>query len=323
MSPTDGLGDNLEAGASDAFRVTTLSPAPHRRVTVTSRADRIRKARTEAGLTQDDLASRAGVTAKTVYRLERGERVRPANNHAIHEALGLPYIPADIPAEDSGPRLVGTPALCADADTQRMRIALADEPDVAVLARVDSEAWRAALRQASLRQQSRMGCNIGKLRPLFIIAGLSTLTAIAAIACCAYAFAVSPKVDLIFYGGGTSLVTVECFLMWFIAWCSIEDGVRDEPFGVAVTPAAILLLTNTADVVQIRRIPLIETQVHTYAHGGFVSYRLERQESAFESLTELLPGLPYDAELHRMLSAGHREDRVRSVQVTLHATQLA
>jgi transcriptional regulator with XRE-family HTH domain len=38
---------------------------------------RLRRLRETAGLTQEELASRAGLTAKAVSALERGERKRP------------------------------------------------------------------------------------------------------------------------------------------------------------------------------------------------------------------------------------------------------
>src|SRR5918992_33403 len=53
---------------------------------------RLRQLREAAGLTQEKLASRAGLTAKAVSALERGERKRPYPHtvRSLADALGLP-----------------------------------------------------------------------------------------------------------------------------------------------------------------------------------------------------------------------------------------
>src|SRR5215210_6102215 len=53
--------------------------------------ERLRRLREKAGLTQEELASRAGLTAKAVSALERGERKRPYPHtvRSLAEALGL------------------------------------------------------------------------------------------------------------------------------------------------------------------------------------------------------------------------------------------
>jgi predicted ATPase/DNA-binding XRE family transcriptional regulator len=54
--------------------------------------ERLRRLRETAGLTQEELASRAGLTAKAVSALERGERKRPYPHtvRSLADALGLP-----------------------------------------------------------------------------------------------------------------------------------------------------------------------------------------------------------------------------------------
>src|SRR3712207_5613214 len=54
--------------------------------------ERLRRLREAAGLTQEELASRAGLTAKAVSALERGERKRPYPHtvRSLADALGLP-----------------------------------------------------------------------------------------------------------------------------------------------------------------------------------------------------------------------------------------
>jgi predicted ATPase/DNA-binding XRE family transcriptional regulator len=54
-------------------------------------AERLRRLREDAGLTQEELASRAGLTAKAVSALERGERKRPYPHtvRSLADALGL------------------------------------------------------------------------------------------------------------------------------------------------------------------------------------------------------------------------------------------
>src|SRR5215210_1702072 len=53
--------------------------------------ERLRRLRETAGLTQEELASRAGLTAKAVSALERGERKRPYPHtvRSLAEALEL------------------------------------------------------------------------------------------------------------------------------------------------------------------------------------------------------------------------------------------
>ena len=53
---------------------------------------RLRRLRQAAGLTQEELASKAGLTAKGISALERGERRRPYPHtvRSLANALGLP-----------------------------------------------------------------------------------------------------------------------------------------------------------------------------------------------------------------------------------------
>jgi transcriptional regulator with XRE-family HTH domain len=53
---------------------------------------RLRRLRETAGLTQEELASRAGLTAKAISALERGERKRPYPHtvRSLADALELP-----------------------------------------------------------------------------------------------------------------------------------------------------------------------------------------------------------------------------------------
>lgn len=50
----------------------------------------VRQARKAVGLTQLQLAERAGVAGNTVIRVEAGEKVRPGNLRAVLDALGIP-----------------------------------------------------------------------------------------------------------------------------------------------------------------------------------------------------------------------------------------
>ena len=50
----------------------------------------LRRLRLEAGLSQESLAERAGVTSQTIYELERGlRRARPSTMRKIAQALGV------------------------------------------------------------------------------------------------------------------------------------------------------------------------------------------------------------------------------------------
>src|ERR671916_3029432 len=63
--------------------------APHQ---PQSFGERLRRFREAAGLTQEELAERAGLTAKGIGALERGDRRRPYQHtvRALAAALGLP-----------------------------------------------------------------------------------------------------------------------------------------------------------------------------------------------------------------------------------------
>ena len=70
--------------------------------------ERLRRLREAAGLTQEELASRAGLTAKAISALERGERKRPYPHtvRSLADALsasGLSVaLPREVPANDGG-----------------------------------------------------------------------------------------------------------------------------------------------------------------------------------------------------------------------------
>src|SRR3712207_166415 len=87
--------------------------------------ERLRQLREGAGLTQEELASRAGLTAKAVSALERGERKRPYPHtvRSLADALGLSEaeraalaeaVPrredADAPTQDNIKEAAATPA---------------------------------------------------------------------------------------------------------------------------------------------------------------------------------------------------------------------
>lgn len=57
---------------------------------VTARADRIREARVARGLSQLELADRAGVRQATISNVERGQSCRPSTLRQISLALGIP-----------------------------------------------------------------------------------------------------------------------------------------------------------------------------------------------------------------------------------------
>jgi predicted ATPase/DNA-binding XRE family transcriptional regulator len=109
--------------------------------------ERLRRLREADGLTQEKLASRAGMTAKAVSALERGERKRPYPHtlRSLADALGLSEeerasllasvpkrgaaassVPAAVSAPE--PRLPAptTPILCRERDVEEIRTLLRD-----------------------------------------------------------------------------------------------------------------------------------------------------------------------------------------------------
>ena len=53
--------------------------------------NRIRAARQALGWTQNDLAKRAGVSARTIHAVEKGRPCRQATKRHILNALGVPW----------------------------------------------------------------------------------------------------------------------------------------------------------------------------------------------------------------------------------------
>jgi transcriptional regulator with XRE-family HTH domain len=53
--------------------------------------NRIRAARQALGWTQTDLASRAGVSTRTIHAIEKGRPCRQATKRHILNALGVPW----------------------------------------------------------------------------------------------------------------------------------------------------------------------------------------------------------------------------------------
>ena len=75
--------------------------------------NRIRAARQAIGWTQDDLAFRAGISARTIHAVEKGRPCRQATKRRILLALGVPW---DLRFEYfASPRRVHRPAVLDQA----------------------------------------------------------------------------------------------------------------------------------------------------------------------------------------------------------------
>ena len=59
----------------------------------------VRRARRAEGWSQQELANRAGVDAKTLSNIEQGRTVRPGILNAVRDTLGLAMPVADAPAD--------------------------------------------------------------------------------------------------------------------------------------------------------------------------------------------------------------------------------
>lgn len=53
--------------------------------------NRIRAARQAQGWTQNELANRAGISARTIHAIEKGRPCRQATKRRILQALGVPW----------------------------------------------------------------------------------------------------------------------------------------------------------------------------------------------------------------------------------------
>ena len=65
--------------------------------------NRIRAARQARGLTQNELATRSGVSARTIHAVEKGRPCRQATKRQLLNALGVPWALRD---EYFSPRVV-------------------------------------------------------------------------------------------------------------------------------------------------------------------------------------------------------------------------
>jgi DNA-binding XRE family transcriptional regulator len=54
--------------------------------------NRIRAARQALGWTQNDLAARAGISARTIHAIEKGRPCRQATKRKILRTLGVPWM---------------------------------------------------------------------------------------------------------------------------------------------------------------------------------------------------------------------------------------
>lgn len=95
------------------------------------RADRLVKLRTEAGLSQAQLAEASGVGQSTIARLEAGDTREPRSAFAVAKALGstVEYLFGEVDAEDG-----------MDADTQssaKRKKAESVDPDIVELDELD------------------------------------------------------------------------------------------------------------------------------------------------------------------------------------------
>lgn len=253
--------------------------------------DQIRAARIAAGLTQDTLASRAGVTAKTVYRMERGERVRPANEQRIHAALGLPYVEEPDPTDLGGPRLIGNPDLLADPDTRKMRLAHPSEQGF--LVRADPEAWREAMRQLSWWQAMTItGGRAQVILPIvFTLMGpflLLWITGIAVQILKVQHDALPNAVVVVWFWLVATLIWLFGVLGPSVTWP--YRVISHRPCGVTLDDKSLWILTVRDAKVDVQRIGLSGATITRLRHAEFVTYTISAPDGPLRDL----PGLPFD-----------------------------
>jgi transcriptional regulator with XRE-family HTH domain len=66
-----------------------MTAVPERRAAMLEIASQVNKARQAAGLSQNELADRAGISRPSVVRVERGDDVNTATLGKIADVLGL------------------------------------------------------------------------------------------------------------------------------------------------------------------------------------------------------------------------------------------
>ncbi len=273
----------------------------------------IREARKREGLSQEDLARQTKTAAKTIYRLERGERVRDDIQRAVCHVLRIEAPTAPIEDTASPIQIIGDPALCADPGTGQLIVSLREEPHVGILARIDNRAWRGSVAAKPFVQRLRMdqGCRDLLKMDLFtlLVSGLILL----------YVVGSFGGHDLLLSWSGLVSLTATVGIIGGMAafvgrmhrnyWQCIDDDVHALAFG----GDEIVFLHHGPDSVSMRRLNLMGRYTKETLHEGFATYRIYSDSTG--SLTHCLDGLPQDPEIARFMGQMRSSKQIKSVPI--------
>ncbi len=263
--------------------------------------DAIRQARERAGLTQEQLAERANLTAKTVYRFERGERLRPANERSLFEALGLSY--EKEPEPSPGPIMIGPTDLLEDEDTRIFQSALKSEPQF--LIRPDQEAWQTKIRSYSWWQA--MGIlmdrkNLFVVGLILLIGPLGAMLAFLADVVQTWMSEDITRDQILIVLFGVTVLTTAAYIIAYSAINFPYKRIAKGPCAVALRDDLLFVLIKAEKSVEVSRFRLTGATIRKDRYEGFVRYWIWTGEG--ESRRDVdLRGLPYDARFDRAVMA--------------------
>lgn len=278
----------------------------------------IRTARKTRGWTQERLAEIAGVTAKTVYRLERGENLRDGNARRIHEALGLAYAP-DI-AEDVQPgiKLIPFPGAANDGLTPKM---LGNLPaGTRYLARVDQKAWVAALSRLSWLEAVRVTRSGPAMAREFFGTPVGwSLAVVLAIALVEASVTWAPTVSATTLRWHcTGFATAFALLLWSVYATILRlpyGGAYPKLAAVALGAGTLTTMTVRGKKLRLRYHSLDGAIIDAAHHDGLASYALRLRREDLR-----IVGVPIDPAFEQALLAHDTGRPSRSVPMESRST---
>lgn len=268
-------------------------------------------ARDRLGLSQQDLAARAGISLQSVSRMERGIRVRPDSMKALCAALDVPLTPLETTV------LVMPERLKSDPDTQQMLAACSSLPHIRYLVRPDAIAWAAYIKGQFWKRpfsyitvDTNLGMAILCLAWVCLMFGLLILAMIGH-----PTVPFGPKLGLAFMAcaciAGAGYLAYEQFLG---DWRRIYRSTEFRG-GYAIAEEAIWALTVKTGALSIERIDLAPADERRFRRDGpFVNLSLSTGRDS-----RVIEHLPEHPGVIDLIERPRPDDRHRTIPLPLAA----